>query len=186
MLCGMVIAILLVVGLAACEDEEVDPAPLLRTYPGIQTNLAEVEVVSGGWTLCYSDTYANTGTPVATILAGCPGAQLMLACKPAAAITLDVAAHAPRGDVTFDTMNDFTTTHVANGVAWYFFDTRSWGFAEPGDGVNKNTCDTLTGAFPERRLCWHTGVGAVINTGFRCGTVIDFSAASARVIYTSP
>jgi hypothetical protein len=122
-----------------------------------------------GWTQCYSDTYANSGTPLSTILSQCGGTQLLLACRPVGSSTLSLAANAPRADVIFDTGTG-NTTHTANGVEWYFNDSFSWGFAPGGDAVNRDSCDFNVGGQVDAnlRMCWHTNSGG-INDGYRCG-----------------
>jgi len=149
---------------------------------GPQTNVMELQVVLGGWTACYSDLF-NAGTGVlVNILAACNKANLMLACRPVGTNTYAVLAQAPRADVTFVTPADTTTVHVANGTAWYFNTSRSWGFAKGGDTVNKNSCDTAVAANAEQRLCWHTSAGNVVS-GHRCG-ITEFinNATYQRVV----
>ena len=152
---------------------------------GPQTNVMELQVALGGWTVCYSDLYnASTGV-LANVLAACNKANLMLACRPTGTNTYALLAQAPRADATFITPNDATTTHLANGTAWYFSTNFSWGFAKPGDAVNKNQCDVATGTNPEQRLCWHTlGAGPSLSGGFRCGatTGLNGSTAWQRVV----
>ena len=149
---------------------------------GPQTNVMALQVALGGWTICYSELYnANTGV-LANILAACNKANLMLACRPVGTNTYGVLAQAPRADVIFATPIDGTTTHVANGTAWYFNTNWSWGFAKAGDAVNKNSCDTGVAADAEQRMCWHTGSGN-LNGGWRCGVSENlFSTAWQRVV----
>jgi len=149
-------------------------------FSGIRQNLPVAQL--NGWTQCYSDTYANDGTPLPTILAQCSGARLLLGCRPVGSDTLTVAANAPRADVTFDTGTG-NITHDANGVGWYYNNNWSWGFARAGDVLERNSCDMATGN-PEDRLCWHTS-GDAIRTGWRCGANIWLNSDPAweRVIY---
>ena len=157
---------------------------LLNYMPvGPQTNVSQARVNLGGWTTCYTELYSNTTGVLATILATCNKANLMLACLPTGTDTYTLLAQAPRADVTFVTPNDATTVHVANGTAWYFNTSRSWGFAKAGDAVSKNSCDTGVATDPEQRMCWHTNAGNV-DTGWRCGATesLNFSAAWQRVV----
>jgi hypothetical protein len=150
---------------------------------GPQTNVMGLQVALGGWTVCYTDLY-SAGTGVLTsILAACNKANLMLACRPVGTNTYSVLAQAPRADVTFVTPSDTTTVHVANGTAWYFNTSRSWGFAKGSDAVFKNSCDTSVASNAEQRLCWHTTSGNV-TTGWRCGATegLNGSAAWERVV----
>ncbi len=150
---------------------------------GPQTNIPVSTVENGGWTECYRDTYATGGVDLATIQANCPGADLMLACRPTGSATLQLLAQANRLNVLFDTGIDTTTTHNANGSEWYYNDSRSWGFAAGGDAVNKASCDTTDSSDPQR-LCWHTGSGN-LQSGYRCGddNGLNGNATFERIIY---
>ncbi len=150
---------------------------------GPQTNVMALQVALGGWTVCYSELYnLAPGGSLATILAACNKANLMLACRPVGTNTYGVLAQAPRADVIFSTPVDTTTTHVANGTEWYFNTSYSWGFAKAGDAVSKNSCDTGVAADAEQRMCWHTS-GGNLNQGWRCGSSEGlFSGAWERVI----
>src|SRR5262245_31149801 len=79
-----------------------------------------------GWAVCYSDTYdVHLHDQISTIQAACTGPNLLVACRPTGAANLQLAAHAPRADVFFDTGSG-NTPHNANGVGWYFSADRSW------------------------------------------------------------
>jgi len=141
----------------------------LRYMPvGPQTNVVQFQVAAGGWTICHTEPYDGTAA-LATVLAACNKANLMLACLPTGSNTYTLLAQAPRADVTFVTPIDATTVHVANGTGWYFNTNQSWGFAKAGDAVSKNSCDTGVATDAEQRLCWHTSGGS-IQSGHRCGT----------------
>ena len=159
---------------------------------GVQNNVPVATVTGGGWTQCYIDRYNNGATALTTILNACNRARLMLACRATNSTTLRVLAWAPRGDVTFDTGQNFNTTRLANGVYWYYNTSRSWGFS-PRNIVYKNTCDTSDSNFGDahqntgngnQRVCYHTGSGR-INGGWRCGDQynLNLSTAWERVIY---
>lgn len=156
---------------------------VLDVSQGPQADVPVVKVLMNGWSQCYQDLYNNSGTPIATILSDCSKANLMLACKEVGSEVYKLLAAAPRADATFDTGNNATTTHAANGTEWYFNDSRSWGFAKGGDAVSKTTCDTGVPANPELRLCFHTS-GGNISGGWRCGAteVLNNQAGWERVI----
>jgi len=140
-----------------------------------------LQVALGGWTICYTELY-NAAGAIANILAVCNKANLMLACRPVGTNTYGVLAQAPRADVIFATPADATTVHVANGTAWYFNTSFSWGFAKAGDTVNKSSCDFLDSTDNEQRLCWHTGSGN-LSSGYRCGVSESlFNTAWQRVV----
>jgi len=172
------------------------PPPPLYWRSGVQTDLPVASLA--GWTQCFSDTYKDDGTPLASIFSACAGAKLVMACRPVGSDTLTVAAMGARSDVLFETgYADASTTHEANGVAWYFDDNYSWGFANAGDTVQKTACDMEQSSDPEHRLCWHTGLGAPgeLRFGWRCGSTVwlnGFPAPYAdattweRIIFTAP
>ena len=143
----------------------------LLTFSGVAQNLAISSLT--GWTQCFSETYSQGVTSVASVQKACTGSLLMMACRPAGATTLQVAAYAPRADVFFDTGSG-NDPHVANGVGWYYSDSQSWGFAPSGDAILRNSCDTqdssidATGVDGGLRLCWHTS-NALLQGGWRCG-----------------
>jgi len=150
---------------------------LLNYMPvGPQTNVAQARVNLGGWTTCYTELYSASGV-VANILVTCNKANLMLACLPVGTDTYTVLAQAPRADVTFSTPADATTVHVANGTAWYFNTSWSWGFAKAGDAVNKSSCD-VGSTDPEQRLCWHTSANNLAG-GYRCGISLNLNGSTA-------
>lgn len=133
-----------------------------------------------GWTPCLTETF-DSGTSIASVLAACSGTDLMLACRAVGATNLQVLAWAPKAMVTTDTgaSNNGVVT-VANGTAWYFSNSWSWGFAAAGDVVAKQSCDTEAGA---KRLCWHTS-GTSLSAGYRCGDATAVSGTYQRLAYT--
>ena len=141
---------------------------------GVQTNVPIAQLV--GWQQCYLGNYTDNGIDgIAFVIQGCSKNKMMLACRPKGSNVLSVLAWAPKVDVVFDTgaMN-MNMTHVANGVGWYFNNTRSWGFAPAGDPVTLNVCDTAVNPNNGLRLCWTMGgrFGApsgTIAAGYRCG-----------------
>jgi hypothetical protein len=147
---------------------------------GVQVNTPISALV--GWTQCYIDTYDNGSTSVASILAACNGNNLLLACRVAGSPTLTTFAHAPRENVLFDVGSQQNSSKSANGAAWYFSDSFSWGYAPAGQGVDRQNCDIASQGNGDR-LCWHTSLGN-INPGFRCGSNTFLTDATyERIIY---
>lgn len=143
---------------------------------GIKTNVSLAALQALGWSTCFTAPYNSTGTTTDSILAGCTGTYMMMACRASSATdTLTVVAADTRAVVTtVDASN--TGFHASNngGVGWYFGTNWSWGFFPLGQAVNRSSCDVAP-ASPEQRLCWHTGGGA-INGGYRCGATIGLNA----------
>lgn len=182
--------------LAACNTDDISALPEAQPadvtqLTGIQGNVPIATVLGLRWKPCFADTYADAGTPLADILTGCPGAQLMLACRPVGDPNLTLLSHAPRSVVTADTgaaNNSLSTPY--NGVGWYFNASWSWGFFVDGDGVSKSSCDTAGGVFPDLRMCWHAGDfvggGDYINYGYRCGNnFLNNDPTWQRLVFTS-
>jgi hypothetical protein len=157
----------------------------LYKFTGILTNVNQDDL-SPRWTECHTETYQTSGTSIpSTVLTKCPQANLMLACRQTGMKTLVVAAMAPRADVIFDVGSATYAHRIANGVAWYYSVSTSWGFFVPLDGVTRFNCDVSDGIAPEKRLCWHTS-GATLTSGYRCGTHKGLSAGWDRVIFQTP
>ncbi len=161
--------------------ESTQDQPALTLFSGIQTNVPASSLE--GWESCYVDTYGTQTDWSAVMNNQCTKPNLMMACRRTGSDDLIVAAQGQRQDVLFETGINRNQTHVANGVAWYYNNRYSWGFAEPGDGVYKWACDTAQGQHPESRLCWHTQ--ANFTAGYRCGihTGLNRSAQFERVLY---
>jgi hypothetical protein len=161
----------------------------LFTFSGIKQNLPTASLA--GWTECHADFYGEE-SPLVEILRDCAGSQLLLACRKVGSDVLQLAAHAPFEEVTFNTGNG-DVLHVANGVGWYFSEGESWGFAPAGGTVRRFTCDIedsalqLEGKDGDKRLCWHTGAG-VLSSGWRCGEAdsLNEDFNYERVIFAAP
>ncbi|MBW8311976.1 MAG: hypothetical protein K0M64_08040 [Rhizobium sp.] len=155
---------------------------------GPQTGVPEATVASGGWSVCHQSTYDNaaSGQSMASILAGCAGENIMLACRPVGATDYTVLAQAPRTDVFFPTGNG-NVPHVANGTGWYYSDSYSFGFAPEGEPLARNSCDTA-GSAADRRMCVHSSAGN-ISGGWRCGTTTNLNGAAnweRLILQTAP
>lgn len=151
---------------------------------GVQTNVP-VATATSGWTECYKEGY-EANSSIAALLASCSKSKLMMACRQTGSPTFNVLAQAPRADVFFDTGSGSNSTHTANGVAWYFNDDWSFGFAPAGAVVNRNSCDVedLNGNEPNyaTRMCVHTG-GGQTSDGWRCGGNAGVNNGWERIIY---
>jgi hypothetical protein len=161
----------------------------LFTFSGIKQNLPTASLV--GWSECHSDFYGEQSS-LDAILSACAGSQLLLACRKVGSDVLQLAAHAPFEEVTFDT-GDGDLLHDANGVGWYFSQGESWGFAPEGSTIRRFTCDIEDSALQpdgkdgDKRLCWHTSVG-FLSSGWRCGTAdsLNEDFNYERVIFAAP
>jgi hypothetical protein len=160
----------------ACEAGACVPQPYSPVGP--QRDVDPALLV--GWTPCLTESFEGNGTTIASVLAACNGTDLMLACRANGTINLQVLAWAPKASVITDTgssNNGLVTT--ANGTAWYFSNSWSWGFAPAGATVAKQSCDTEAG--PDR-LCWHTSTS--LTAGYRCGDNTAVTSGYQRLAYT--
>jgi hypothetical protein len=149
--------------------------------PQVGVHQGELE----GWTQCFASDYSAVG-PIADATGPCDQANLLMASRPAGSKIFDVLAAAPRADVLFDVGGGSAASHAANGTAWYFSFSKSWGFARAGDVVSRTSCDTGVGTHPDERLCWHTGA-TNFAAGWRSGSTENmFTNAYERRIFESP
>ena len=163
---GVVAGMALIAGVTSTANA----APYMPVGP--QNDVLKSTVLSGGWSVCFSEPYGTVGTSISSILAGCSGTSLMMAGAAVGSSTFDVLAQALFGDVAFATGDGSSATHVANGTQWYLGANSSWGFAGLTDIVYRVSCDAedvFNSPPTERdRLCWHTGGGA-LDGGWRSG-----------------
>ncbi len=162
-------------GVEECDDgNEVDDdfctnqcISLLWWAEGPQVDVPEDMV--GGWETCFTDTYADYSQGLTNTILGqdCTGTKLLIGCRPVGATNFTLLAMGEREDVIFDVGQGEGSTHEANGVAWYYSNEWSWGFALAGDIVQRWSCDVAEGN-NQYRMCWHTG-GDALNEGYRCG-----------------
>ncbi len=155
----------------------------LFVFEGILEDVAPDRL--GGWEICHQDTYGESGTRIADVLAQCDGEYIMYGCKQNAAENWQLLAMGERDEVFRNTGDQGNQLNEHNGVAWYFSQSWSIGFVLPGTGVQRNSCDTANNS-PEYRLCWHTG-NTSFNGGYRCGARTGLNGARDwdRVIWTS-
>ena len=119
-----------------------------------------------GWEECFRETY-DVESPVSELLASCDGDSVLIGCMPTGADILQLAAMGDTEAVFFDTGVEAGAVSEHNGVAFYFNDGWSIGFAPLGSDVVRNSCDVGLGD-DALRMCWHTG-GGNTNYGYRCG-----------------
>jgi hypothetical protein len=139
-------------------------------FSGIATNIDQAELT--GWEVCYSDTFADI-YDLPDLLSDCDGEHLMLSCRPTGSTVLSVAAYTDFDD-TLVPAGTGDVGNISNGVEWYFDESYSWGFVEPGDGMSRDSCDTYTGSRPDKRLCFHTNTNRLVE-GYRCGVERDLN-----------
>ena len=150
---------------------------------GVQRGVTPAALAARGWQACYQDVYGNNGTPLAQILAGCQGEQLLMGCRQVGQPNLQLAAEGLFAEVTRDVGDGGASVNPHNGVDFYYSNNASWGFAPPGLGVSRSSCDVSVDG-GDARMCWHTS-GAAINGGWRCGnsTGLNADAGWERLVY---
>lgn len=122
-------------------------------YPtGPQANINLESVTSGGWTLCFSETWAQTGTSVNQIKEDCAGDYIILTGRAIGSTNLDLLAAAPFDAVFQETVEN--TPHLSNGSWWYFTTGWSMGFANR-EIIEQNSCDVANNEVGELGFCWH-------------------------------
>ena len=155
-------------------------------YFGVQHDL-NTSLLGYNWALCYKAKYNKdlSSARVGSVLKKCSGSKLLLGCRKVGSSNLKIAAMGYRADVLYDCNNYLTCANRANGVAWYYSNAFSWGFANAADPVNRFQCDWHSGADETSRLCWHTGLN---DGGFRCGEAVDLHRDPTweKVIYQFP
>lgn len=157
---------------------------------GIQHDRSIATLQASGWSVCYAQTYDQSGAGVSTAAAiraacGSGGSELLVGCTDDSVDPNNlVVSAADRVDVVLpaaDDAADGSDHRVADGnVAWYISEDDSFGFFEGGDGVDRGRADSATGAFPERRLSWHTLSWA---GGYRCGATVDLNSDAGWTKY---
>ncbi|MFZ6177280.1 hypothetical protein [Nannocystis pusilla] len=169
------------------DDDDDGGSEPLYWAEGPQQDVPEGDLV--GWTECFANLYGEAEPDLTGTILGqeCTGSKLLMACRPVGSPDFQLLAMGERADVLFDVGIQSDGKHEANGVAWYFSDNFSWGFAPAGDTVNRTECDTQFGG-PEAdsnlRLCWHT-LGNEIGSGYRCGANENLNGSGdfERVIF---
>lgn len=144
-------------------------------YPfGPQANVSASFLAS--WTPFYVATMAQPlPSGLAAISALSNFTYWMMAGRVTGSSTYTVLAAAPKSDVLFVVPAN-NTTHNANGSEWYYTDDWSWGFANAGDSVIRNSADILSTPNGNLRMSLHThsGVG-----GYRVGTTQGLNGSIA-------
>jgi hypothetical protein len=160
------------------------PAAGTVRFRGVRTGAIGIATLTG-WTQCYLDLYNNPGTTIAgDIFNLCNRTWVLVGCRATGAVNLLAAAIGHTSDVFFVTGNTGSgqnKVHAANGVAWYFDNTWSMGYAQAGDAVSLNSCDTNATGNTAARVCFHTGGAG----GYRCGvtTSLNSSTAFERIVF---
>ena len=145
----------------------------LEEFEGIRNNVAEQQI--DDWCLCHSSRFAQSNISLRDLQDECDGAFVMMGCREVGEDRWAVMAMGEQAEVFTDTGNDNNEVHDHNGVAWYYSEDESMGFAPTGLRVQRQSCDT--GAVQEgRRMCWHTSAGSLAG-GWRCGGQRGLSGA---------
>ncbi|MCA9526389.1 MAG: hypothetical protein KC549_08855, partial [Myxococcales bacterium] len=135
-------------------------------FQGVRENTPDANI-GAAWRVCHTSTFgANVPGLTALLANACAGNRLMVGCRPVGAANWTLLAQGARAAVLADTGNGNATVRD-NGVEWYYSNQWSMGFANQGDAVSRNSCDTQ-GGNGNLRMCWHTG-GDALNSGYRCG-----------------
>lgn len=145
----------------------------LSSWSGPRTSVSAGSL--SGWSVCWSDRYHVSGTPMSTIWSRCNRTNLMYACRPVGASSYNVAAHGNRSSVLRNTGTGNSPTNH-NGTGWYYSDSWSMGFARQGDGISRGSCDT-GGSNTHLRLCFHTRSRATLY-GWSCGSNRSLNSGS--------
>lgn len=165
----------------ACQYYNIAISELL-SFSGIRNDLSESDVLNGGFSVCYNQFYNSVlGESANTVKAPCTQDILLVACRETGASNLTVAAMALRTEVFLDSGSGQEDSHVSNGTQWYYSDNMSFGYAEVGDPIKRQNCDTLS-ANASSRLCWRT---SNVGGGYRCGAtmLLNNSTDWERVVY---
>lgn len=183
----LVAAALLAIAAAAPAQASVVPV-------GVQNDVSYSTVVNDwGWTLVHrSDTWSAVS--ITTMFAGlAPTDLVMIGTLRQSTGTFDTLAASTLAQIT--TFTAHNTTHVDNGVAWYF-NGYSMGFAGVGDTICQNSADTC-GMNERDRMSWHTSTAAdtwtqspsqvarSVQSGWRSGTNNIYGGWD-RVVFTAP
>jgi hypothetical protein len=173
--------------------------PPAEVGAGIQQNVSLSALQIGGWDVCHLEGYEALDAEIDTILAGCVGQYMMLACQSnAGGDLLDLAAADLRSVVISPDDPAPTAHHVSNGVGWYFTPGYSWGFFPGGEAVNRESCDwdpdgagtAFIETASEKRLCWrsvdNSGGVVTLDHGYRCGANVNLQNGWSRLVLVHP
>lgn len=124
---------------------------------------------------CWVDTY-EAGDLVDDLPAACAGDHLLMACRPAGADTLTLAAHGPREAVLLEVDYPAKERSTANGVDFYWSPYHGViGFGPEG----ASDCSANTD-----NACWLVASGQPkpwkFAAGFRCGAIFNMSIAQTQ------
>lgn len=159
---------------------------------GPQNDVLVSDVLTGGWTIIYQDTYNATGVDIADLFAGA-GDMIMLASRQVGSATFDVLA-AVDASLFVPLHTDLNETVLSNGARWYK-NGFSMGFAGATDSITQSSAD-VAGRDERDRLSWHTNIGISgrsasqdaleLSFGWRSGnnTGLNSTTAWERVVLT--
>ena len=145
---------------------------------GVQRNIAEA-TITGGFSSC--DTYYNEPYSHATqsddvrTVGASTYTHVILGARYGASGQFLLAA-VGEYDAVFAATSSTTTAYENNGVYWYFYPSKSIGFASDAS-VSLNTADTKDSPGSEDRLSWHLDVAA---GGYRVGTTKYLNSDTAH------
>jgi PEP-CTERM motif len=142
---------------------------------GAQANVSLATITGGGWTQCYSATFATTiGSSGQNVLSQCTEDYLMMAGRATGTDTFLALAAALRSDAITDTGSGTQGTHTANGATWYYSSNWSWGFTALGDSLNLTSCD-FNNSSP-LSMCLHTETNF---GGYRINDIVGLNNSTA-------
>jgi len=176
-------------------------------YPeGPQLNVAVDTVQSGGWELCFEDSFANDTALVQTMLNNCPGEYIMLAGKYNDQANIAVLAAGERSAV-FQVQTVYNQKTLSNGTYFYLFPnviyennncdfndeecffgnrSHSMGFSL-SEETDIHTCDYIPEEGPrpsqEYRLCRHIQGDGLFTQGWLIGTSDGVGSAAKFQVY---
>ena len=188
-LCALVLAL---VGLSA---KFADAGVILPS--GIQQNVNVSDVLNAGWTILYQGDYGAIENPISNVFGGAQDYLMLGAINRNNPGVITVLAGALTTDVLQVTA--FNTTHLANGVNWYY-NNRSMGFT-PVATISQSSADTTDApgfggnlALGAQKLSWHTfGPGPAgsaptrLDAGWRAGNTTGlngFPSGWDRIVFT--
>jgi hypothetical protein len=164
-------------------------------YPsGPQLNVPVSTVTSGGWKLCFQDSFGNSDTPVSTMLNDCSSEKIMLAGIFNNQENIALLAAGERSAV-FKVQSVYNEKTLNNGTYFYFFPnsveeigsghrSQSIGFS-----LSPNTtifsCD-FGGDDGGYKLCRHISDSAgspYFDTGYRIGSTTVFDNRASFQVY---
>jgi hypothetical protein len=150
---------------AAAEKKEIAPRAEEEEeeeFEGVSYTASVSALLASGWTLHMQRPYSHA-TRLKELDPG-QGTWMIVGAREAGSDQMILAATAKREDVLRRTCGQ-KETHLANGVYWYCWEGKSFGFAGNAD-IELGTGDTSSAGGDEHRLSWHIDG----NGGWRAGS----------------